>query len=339
MSLLTFREIQRQVQAKIQNTGTSVSNENDLLPKIKDWINSRYARIYRSFPWAASIESYNLTLTASQAEYAFDRDAERIIKIFDTTNAKVIQPDSLENHFREYADELDKSGNIIRDNPARYRPVGIFTVKAEVGDTAETVDIVSTDNTTDIAPNCVHIEGLVSGVEIGEDVTLTGTSSATSTNTYDANQKLRISIGTTSGVRKTVVGKVTVDGTTSGTDFSIIAPSQQAAQYMWFRVSPQPKTTGTQPTWEVWYKKNHKRMDDNNDIPIVDCCIELVEGVFADALREDGMEQEAQLAEQKHITMVKELQAVQSNRGTIEQFKPTNRSGTTSTIDPYLWIP
>ena len=39
--LLTFREMQRQVQAKIQNTGTSTSNANDLLPKIKDWINEQ----------------------------------------------------------------------------------------------------------------------------------------------------------------------------------------------------------------------------------------------------------------------------------------------------------
>ena len=170
--------MQRQVQAKIQNTGTGTDNANDLLPKIKDWINSRYLRIYRSFPWRESIDNLDLTLTASTAEYALDRDIGQIVSIFDTTNAKAIEPDTIENHTREFADELDKSGNIIRDNPARYRIVGRYTCKAEMSQ-AETIDVVSTDNSSDISPNCVHIEGLIGDVEDDEDIVLTGTSAAT----------------------------------------------------------------------------------------------------------------------------------------------------------------
>ena len=234
MAFLTFREMQRQVQAKIQNTGTSTTNANDLLPKVKDWINERYYRLYRSFYWKDTLETYDLTLTASTAEYAFNRDVYEIVSIFDETNAYVISEDTIQNHMRHYAVDYDKAGNIINDDPARYRLIGTHTVKAAIGTSGEKIDVVSTDNSTDISPNSVHIEGLVNGVQLQENVTLTGTTPATSTNTYDASQKLRISVGTTDGSRKTVVGAITVDGNTSGTVFSEITPSEYAQKYIWF---------------------------------------------------------------------------------------------------------
>ncbi len=328
MAFLTFREMQRQVQAKVQNTNTDTSDADDLLPKIKDWINERYYRLYRTYYWRDSMETYDLTITASTAQYAFDRDVHEVVSIFDKTNAYPIFEDTIENHIRHFAIDFDKTGNVINDDPSRYRIIGTHTVKAEIGSTAEKIDVVSSNNTTDISPNCVHIEGLVSGIETQENITLTGTTSATSTNTYDANQKVRVSIGTTTGVRKTITGNVTIDGTTSGTTFSEISLSDYAQKYTWFKVSPTPKSSGTQPTWEIWYRKKLHLLDNDNDIPIIDCSIELIQGAFADALREDGLEQEANLAEQKFIVMTKELMAAESTPNKIKQFIPGVHSST-----------
>jgi len=336
--LLPFTELQRQVQAKIQNTDTGISNANDLTPKVKDWINTIYTRIYRSFPWRESIDSYDLTLTASTAEYVFDRDVGKVITIFDKTNARVVEEDTIENHNREHAVDLDKVGNIISDNPTRYRLTGTYTVKNSIGSTGETIDIVST-SALDITPNVVRIEGFVGGVEIGENVTLTGTSAATSTNTFDADQRVRVSIATDDGTRKDVVGKITIDGTTSSTTYAEISPAEYAHAYQWFKVSPTPKASGTQPTWEITYQKQFRRLDDSQDIPIFDCCIELIQGAFADALKEDGLEQEGNIAEQKFITMVKELQQSRKSNTRIEQFKPVENKHTFPIITPYNWLP
>lgn len=339
--LLNFRETQRQVQAKIQNTGTSVSNANDLLPKIKDWVNDRYARIYRSFFFQEIINSYDLTLTASTIEYVFDRDVEpgNIVGIFDKTNGITIEEDTIKNHFRFKAPNLDKTGNIIVDTPKRYRLTGVHTVLASIGGSAEQVKVVSTDNSVDISPNVVRVEGLVGGVRLGEEIVITGTSEATSSNTYDANQKLTISVGTSTGVLKTLVGKITVSGNTSSTVFAEISPDEYAHKYQWLQVSPKPKSSGTQPTWEIWYKRAFRRLDNDTDIPLFDCSIELVQGAFADALREDGLEQEATAAEATLINMIKELQATRRSTNILEQFVPAHNADSKVANDAYSWIP
>jgi hypothetical protein len=339
--LLNFREIQRQVQAKIQNTNDSVENANDLLPKIKDWINDRYARLYRSFFFQEIIESYDLTLTASVDEYVFDRDVEpgNILSIFDKTNGVAIEEDTIQNHNRLHAPYLEKTGNIVTDNPTRYRLTGVYTVKVETYSSAgEKVNIVST-NASDISPNVVRVEGLVGGVRIGEEIVLTGTTSAISTNIYDASQKLTISVGTNDGTAKTIQGKITVSGATSLSVFAQLSPDEYAHKYQWFKVSPKPKSSGTQPTWEIWYKKAFRRLDNDTDVPLFDCSIELVQGAFADALREDGLEGEASAAENTFISMVKELQSTRQSSNIIDQFRPTYRDKIKIVQDAYNWLP
>ena len=333
--LITFREIQRRVQARIQNTSTSTTNDNDLLPKIKDWVNERYDRIYRSFPFPGTTETYDLTLTASQVEYIFDRNVFKVWGIFDKTNGFPIKKDTIQNHILHHAIDLDVTNNILADDPTRWRPVGTFTVKAEIV-SAEKVTVVST-SASDISPNVVRVSGLVNGVILGENIVLTGTSSAASTNTYDANQKLKISIGTSDQTRKTVVGKITVTGQTSSTVYAQVSPQEFAHEYHWFRVSPTPKASGTQPTWEIWHSLPIEFLVNDNDIPIYDCCDELVQGTFADALREDGLEQEATIAEEKFVSMVKELQEKNVDLNEVQQFIPSN-SNSIKMLDYYRMV-
>jgi hypothetical protein len=334
---LTFREMQRQVAAKIQNTGTDTSDADDLLPKIKDWINTRYQRIYRSHYWAESIDDYSLQLTASTDEYAFDRDFEQLIGIYDTTNTKQIEIDTVDRHIRDYAPIYERSSGNFTGDPTRIRLTGVHTVKAELS-TGDTIRVVSSDNSTDISPNCVYVQGKSGTGELGENITLTGTSNADGSITFDTSQKLLVSTGTTTGVRRTLAGLVTVSETTSGTVLARINPGEQAHKYMWFKTAPTPKSSGTQPTWEIWYQKAFKPLLDDNAIPLLDCCTEVVQGAFADALREDGLEQEAQVAENIFITMAKELQAASKPHHVIEQFRPVNVNVRRFLADSYSWV-
>lgn len=336
--LLTFKEIQRQVQAKIQNTNTSTTYDNDLLPKVKDWINDRYARIYRSFMFTECIDDYNLTLTASTTEYVFNRDVEPggVVSIFDTTNGRVIEEDTIQKHNRHSAPHMDISSTILYDNPTHYRLTGVHTVQAETSQ-AETVSVVSS-SASDISPHVVRVEGLVSGVRVGEEITLTGTTAANSTNTYDANQKLTVNTGTSDGTAKTIVGVISVTGTTSGDTLAKIAPDEYAHRYQWFKVSPTPRTSGTQPTWKIWYKKAFRRLDNDTDVPLFDCCIELVQGAFADSLREDGLEQEASAAEATFVNMVKELQSTRNTHNIMDQFIPGSASTRRVVYSEYDWV-
>jgi len=163
---------------------------------------------------------------------------------------------------------------------------------------------------------------LVSGVEMSEDVVLTGTTAVQSSNTYDASQKLRINTGTNNKVRKSIAGVVTASGATSATVFSKISPAEYAPQYRWIRVNPMPKSTGTQPTWLIWYSKRIQPLVNDNDVPIIDVCNALVQGIYAEGLREDGQINEANLADQLFASYVSEKQLADVGPNIVEQFIP-----------------
>jgi len=274
--LTTFKELQRRVQSRIQNTATAVASDDDILPKIKDWLNERYDRVYRSYPWPGTVDNYTLTLTASQQEYNFDRNVYfDPWVIFDQTNGRQIKQDDFQNHIRHHAIDLEQTGNVVTGDPKRWFPVGTYTVKDAIAGTPEQISVVSS-SASDIAPDVVRVIGLVGGVKVGETIIITGTTSADSLNTWDASQKLTISCGTNDGTRAERVGKITVTGKTSTTVFSEIAPTEFAHEYHWFRVSPKPKSDGTQPTWEIWHSVPLLFLTDDNDIPVFDCANELV---------------------------------------------------------------
>lgn len=323
--LTTFKEIQRRVQQRIQNDDTNTSDTyNDLIPKLKVWINERYERIYKSKPWNDLIATTTLTIVASQKPYALNRDIGEIIAVFDKTNGLPIQGISVAEHIRNRASSLDQTDNIQTGDPTTYYPIGIYTVKAQTGASAEKVDIVSSTS-DDSSPLVVHIKGLSSSVEIEEDLGVNGTTTATSVNTYDANQKLEISLGTSDGTTPAPVGTITVDGNTSGNVLTKISKYELVTEYQWIEVSPKPKSSGTQPTWDIWYRKRFQPLVDDNDIPLLDCVNPVVYGAYADALREDGKENEAALAEQQFVAFVEELWASTQNPNAIEQFTPFNR--------------
>ena len=319
--VIPFLEILRRAGARLSNTGTSTSNANDLYPKLKDWCNERYERVYETYPWRASLSDITLQIVASQKDYGLDRDIQKIWAVFDQTNGRIVTERDVQTHTRFFAEDLDTTGNVQVGDPRRYFFIGDFTVKNAIGSSAEKLDVVSS-STLDLTPNVVAITGLVSSVELTETIILTGTTTATSTNTFDASQKLRVVVGTNDETRKSVVGAITVDGNTSSDVFSKVSPKEHAPIYKWIRTSVTPKATGTQPVWLIWYSKRIQLLVDDNDIPIIDIANALVQGIYADGLREDGQEQEAQLAEQKFEGMVNEKRLADTGPNLLEQFVP-----------------
>ena len=327
--ILTFREILRRAGARLSNTSTSTTNANDIYPKLKDWCNERYERVYETYPWRNALEDTSLDIVASQVEYVMDRDVGKMWVVYDQTNGKLIKENELESHFRFRAPNMDQTGNKYTTDPNSYYPTGMFTVKAEIGGTAEKLTVVSS-SALDVTPNVVQITGLVDGVTLSEEVVITGTSDADSSNTYDANQKVRIAVGTSNATRKTVVGIITVDGKTSSTVFAKIAPSEHAPMYRWINASPTPKSSGTQPTWLIWYSKRIQLLVNDNDVPIIDIGNALVQGIVADGLREEGLDNQANVAEQMFASLVAEKKLADTGPNLVEQFIPRDTDYYTS---------
>lgn len=314
----TFLRIIIRCQAMLQNTSSSTSNANDLRPKIKDWCRIRYDRILRSFPWVELNRNYSLSVTAGTRDYALRYDLEDIIKIWDTTHGQEITALDIRDHIRFNAINLEVSGNVQTGNPDQYIEIGSKSCSALLS-TADKVQVLSS-SASDVTPAIIRITGEVSGMPISESITLTGTTAVDSTNTFDSGAELTISQGSSSSTLTDLVGVVTVrEKTTPANILTKLAPNERSPLYRWIRFSVTPAEALTA---QVWYKKRWYPLVNDNDAPIIPCANEIVEGVVADALWEDGQETAAQAQEGKFSSSVKELWIARRQRNLITQIVP-----------------
>lgn len=314
----TYKRIQVRAQALVQNTSTSTSNANDLLPKVKDWCRTRYDRIMRAFPWDELNRSYSLSITSGTRDYALRYDLESVVKMWDTTHGNEIVAYDIRDHVRFGAVNSEVVGNVQTGNPDYYIDIGSKGVKALLS-VADQVQVLST-SASDITPMVIRVQGEVSGVVVAENITLTGVTAATSSNTFDAGSELIISAGTSDGTLQDLAGVVTVrEKTTTSNTLSTLAPSERAPLFRWVRLSPMPATNLTA---QVWYKKRWMPLVNDLDIPLIPCANEIVEGIVADALWEDGQENAAQAQDAKFTKAVTELWYSRRNRNLITQIVP-----------------
>lgn len=316
----TYKRIQVRAMAILQNTSTSTSNANDLLPKVKDWCRTRYDRILRAFPWDELNRSYNLSVTAGTRDYSLRYDLESIIKMWDTTHGQEITAYDLRDHIRFNAINLEVSGNVQTGNPDQYIDIGSKSCSALLS-TSDQVQVLST-SASDVSPAVIRITGEVSGMPVSENITLTGVTAATSTNTFDSGAELQITAGSSSAVLTDLVGVVTVrEQDTTSNVLAKLAPGERSPYYKWIRFSVTPASAFTA---QVWYKKRWMPLSNDNDAPIIPCANEIIEGVVSDALLEDGQIQEASIQESKFSKSVTELWFSRRPRNLITQIVPDN---------------
>lgn len=314
----TFKRIQVRAMAIVQNTSTSTSNANDLLPKVKDWCRTRYDRILRSFPWDELNRSYNLSVVAGTRDYSLRHDLEQIIKMWDTTHGFEITAYDIRDHVRFNATNLEVSGNVQTGNPDQYIDIGSKSCSALMS-TADQIQVVST-SASDVSPMVIRVTGEVSGMPVSESMTLTGLTAVTSTNTFDSGAELFITAGTSDGTLQDLAGVVTVrEQDTTSNVLAKLSPNERAPYYKWIRMSVTPASALTA---QIWYKKRWLPLTNDNDAPIIPCANEIVEGVVADALWEDGQENAAQAQEKKFTNSVTELWFSRRSRNLITQIVP-----------------
>jgi len=316
----TFKRIQVRAQAMVQNTSTSTTNANDLLPKVKDWCRTRYDRILGSFAWNELLRNKNLTLSANIQDYSLFYDLESVIKIWDSTNGNEIHEKDVQEYVRFTAPSLEVVGNVQTGQPLTYIDIGSKSCSA-VMSIADKVQVVST-SASDTSPMVIRVHGEVSGILVAESITLTGTTSANSTTTFDSGSELIISAGTSDGSLQDLAGVVTVrEKTTTSNVLAKLASNERAPYYKWLRFSPTPSASITA---NVWYKKRWMPLVDDNDVPLIPCANQIINGVVADALWEDGQEQAATAQESKFNSSVTELFISRRRRNLKKQVIPDN---------------
>lgn len=240
--------------------------------------------------------------------------------MLDTTHGNEVTAYDIRDHIRSNAINLEVAGNVQTGNVDQYIDIGSKSVSALLS-IADKVQVLST-SASDISPMVIRITGEVSSMPVSEQIVLTGVTAADSTNTFDSEAELFVTAGTSDGTLQDLAGVVTVrEKTTTANTLSKLAPNERAPLYRWVRFSPTPSEAAT---FQIWFKKRWLPLTNDNDAPIIPCANEIVEGVVADALWEDGQEVSAQAQETKFTNGVKELWISRRPRNLITQIVPDN---------------
>ena len=272
----------------ITNAGTEVKDTSTSFATIlKTYANNRYFQILRVFNWQNIRADYTLDTVSGTQEYALPDDFAKEISIRDTTNGV----------------ELAKSdiAKLITDYPSSYTTAGLPTryyiredaVKTQP--TSASVVAITSSSASDTTQT-VLIRGIVGGVETSESVTVTGTSTANSTNSYTRIKAISKSANTTGFITaKTNGGVVTL---------AILAPKALTSYYKLLGLHYVPNGV---VTLAIPYIVKPLPLTEDYDYPVIEIGDAIEKGVIADAYRYKGMMAKANVFEAQFTVLVNDL--------------------------------
>jgi len=282
---LTFKEMYTQVGQFIQDT----SSGREL--RIKDAINRQYISLANQRDWneLKRLTTSGITQVASQAIVYLPKYVDLVKKIISTTTPDLLASVNPETLFDQRFIQIDEAGPSIQ-----YSIIGQSPIKAPYNSSAEALSLVSSDSgdTTDIN---VTVWGLSGDNEITETVAINGTSTASTTNSFDDITRIGID-GTRDGI-------VTITGATSSTEYATLAPNDRYAAYQMMRVWP---IQGTAQTFTILYKKRVYPLVADGDVTEFPCEEALVEFAIGDILRQQHKWSPAREHERKGKEIVRD---------------------------------
>ena len=262
---MNFGEMFLQVGQFIQDTSTGRET------RIKDSINRQYTVLAKSRDWneLKRMTRIDVFQVAGQEFVFFPKHVELVKKIISTTVPDILQPVSPEVLFDQRFINIDTASSSIQ-----YSTIGQSFIKAPYSTTSESIAIVSSDSGDTVDIN-LEVWGRVGSDEIRETIVVNGTTTVTSSNTFDDISRIGID-GTRDGV-------ITITGSTSTTEYATLAPEESYPSYQMARVWP---IDGSQQNFIVLYKKKVFPLVADGDVPEFPCEEALVQLAIGDILRQ-----------------------------------------------------
>ena len=266
-----FGDVITQIGNKIGKTDTAYKT------KIKDFFNDQYEKVWSKYLWKSSIVfNESIVATNGSADLYLPKTVDEVLALTQRSSPSILIPYDVQVFHRNFIDEITTGGL-----PEAYTFAGEFSAKAQP-DSAERIKFVS--STTDTGT--IRIWGLVSGEEITELITLTSTTPVLTTNSFTQINRIAKSAVT--------AGVITVSGNTSSTTFLTLAPSELTARHKKVSLLYVPNSA---LTMYLTYKKQWKRMVNDQDIFELPVLGPLKRMTYADCLREQRQAQKAALEE------------------------------------------
>lgn len=292
----TFTIIRSNVAGEVYDTTSA------MLSRIENYINMRYMEILRRVNFNAYDYDHSITTVVGQSDYPLPLDFGKCIGAVDTTNSRELSElVSLESNFRNYPSELTTTGNpynyVILDSSVMVQPSSASVITAVSSSTSDTTQKVL-------------VRGIVSNYETTEQITLNGTTAASTT------------------LQFTSIKGISKDGNTYGA-ITVTAGSQTLA------IMPPKVLLSRYKICRLWYTPNGVYtikfpylisplpLIEDDDYPIIDCEDIIEVGAKADAhsyqRREATANKYESLFESK---LANYIWSKENNPNQVKQFQP-----------------
>jgi hypothetical protein len=286
---MTFNQITTQVGQFIQDSSSGRET------RIKDSINRKYQELADGFDWPdlLRLRQAEVTINANEAFAFLPYNVDVVKKIVVDDKKDLLVQTNPEMFLNRFYDTLDTAGQ-----PFSYTMVGSSPVKRVIS-SAEQLDFVSSDATD--TSQVVEVWGFVGGEEINESVTLNGTTTVTTANSFSRVTR----IGTDSSSKDSSrAGHITVTGNTSSTEYAVITVQNNDARYQAIRFQDIPSATTTLTSV---YKKKVEPLINDGDTLEIPCDLILFELAAADILRQQAKYNQANVHEQLAARLRQEM--------------------------------
>lgn len=244
----TLKELRDNIASTVLEPG-----QDDL---IDGFINVTLAEIHCFHPWTWLRQKTTFSTVASQETYNLDEEVDRIAFLRERTTRRkyLYAPDALFYKLIPNPEDVGGSPSWLY---RLWEETGFSTqttqaekltvVSSSTADTTQTVVIVGRESTNNL--------------QVSEVITLTGTSSVASANTYAIGGLLRISKSAQTS------GTITIAGQTSATTFSRISPEERAPRFKRIGLYPIPSSVLT--IYLEYYERLRLLVNDA-DVPQMD---------------------------------------------------------------------
>lgn len=255
----TFTTLKDNISGDLQDTSVAMK------ARIGRYINKRYFDILRRINWQNARPDYTKDSASGTQDYTLPVDFGKEIYVLDTTNKLKISRIDLQTWVAKYASNPTGTGTpdfyVILDSPVATQPSAASKLACVSSSASDTSQVL-------------HIRGIADGVEVEEDVTLTGTTSVDSSNSYT-----RIL-----GISKSAVtaGYVTITSNSGAVTIAVISKETLETRYKIMRLAPIPSTT---ITYSIPYIIKPLPLVDQYDYPVIDCADIIEIGALADGQR------------------------------------------------------
>lgn len=270
--------------------------------RIESGINAAYQEILTRKNWYGLYKTEGVTATLGQGMMSFPPHISVITKVLDRDTDRAITFMSDEELVVRFASELDQGGT-----PTHASHMGTKGV-AQQPSAATAISIVGSD--AGDTSQSITIEGIADGIPAVERLTASGTATVTGS----------LSFSDIDSVSKDSDSDGIIDVYADTSRLARIPRQARSVHYNWIRFN---RTLEGQRTYYTTYRRRVRPLIEDADVPVLaDIGILLVEGGFANVLRQQRDFAKASIQEQKFQELLEQHSDIISVQDGVVNFSP-----------------